>query len=88
MGFDPEALVLSHQTHTTNVRLVTREDRGRGYTKPPGYTDVDGLITDVPGLVLATFYADCVPLFSWIRFTGPSDCLTPAGRGPCTAWER
>ena len=63
MGFDPEALVLSHQTHTTNVRLVTREDRGRGYTKLPGYTDVDGLITDVPGLVLATFYADCVPLF-------------------------
>ena len=27
------------------------------------YTDVDGMITNVPGLVLATFYADCVPLF-------------------------
>ena len=24
---------------------------------------MDGLITDVPGLVLATFYADCVPLY-------------------------
>ena len=63
MGFDPEALVLSCQTHTTNVRLVTKEDRGRGYTRPAGYTDVDGLITNEPGLVLATFYADCVPLF-------------------------
>ena len=27
------------------------------------YRDVDGLITDTPGLVLATFFADCVPLF-------------------------
>ena len=24
---------------------------------------VDGMVTDVPGLILATFYADCVPLF-------------------------
>ena len=24
---------------------------------------MDGLVTDVPGLVLVTFYADCVPLF-------------------------
>ncbi|MDE6960188.1 MAG: peptidoglycan editing factor PgeF [Lachnospiraceae bacterium] len=63
VGFDPKSLVLSQQTHTTNVRLVTEEDRGRGYTKPVGYTDVDGLITNVPGLVLSTFYADCVPLF-------------------------
>ena len=27
------------------------------------YTDVDGLITNVPDLTLATFYADCVPLY-------------------------
>ena len=32
-----------------------------GYTD--GYTDVDGLVTNEPGLCLATFYADCVPLF-------------------------
>lgn len=63
IGFDVDSLVLSQQTHTTNVRLVTEEDRGGGFTKLLGYTDVDGLITDVPGLVLATFYADCVPLF-------------------------
>lgn len=63
MGFDTDSLVLSMQTHTTNVRLVTEEDRGRGYTKPLGWSDVDGLITNVPGLVLSTFYADCVPLF-------------------------
>ena len=63
VGFDPKDLVLSLQTHTTNVRLVTEEDRGKGFTRPRDYKDVDGLITNVSGLVLATFYADCVPLY-------------------------
>ena len=30
---------------------------------PKDYTDVDGLITNEPGIVLSTFYADCVPLY-------------------------
>lgn len=63
MGFSMEDIVTSDQTHTTNVRVVTEEDRGNGITKPRPYADVDGMITNVPGLVLATFYADCVPLF-------------------------
>ena len=32
-------------------------------TTPLDYSDVDGLVTDEPGLCLTTFYADCVPLF-------------------------
>ncbi len=63
MGFDCEGLVLSDQTHTTNIRVVTEEDKGKGFARPKDYTDVDGLVTNVPGLTLATFYADCVPLF-------------------------
>ncbi len=63
MGFSMEDLVTSDQTHTTNVRIVGEADRGNGITKPRPYQDVDGMITDVPGLVLATFYADCVPLY-------------------------
>ena len=55
--------VLSHQTHTTNVRVVTEADKGKGITKERDYEDVDGLITNVPGVVLSTFYADCVPLY-------------------------
>lgn len=55
--------VLSHQTHTTNVRVITEADRGKGITRERDYEDVDGLITNVPGVVLSTFYADCVPLY-------------------------
>lgn len=55
--------VLSHQTHTTNVRTVTRMDAGKGIVRERDYEDVDGLITNVSGVVLVTFYADCVPLY-------------------------
>ncbi|MDD6305520.1 MAG: peptidoglycan editing factor PgeF [Clostridiales bacterium] len=59
----PEQFVFTDQTHTTNVRKVTRTDAGKGLTKERDYKDVDGLITDEPGLVLSTFFADCVPLY-------------------------
>lgn len=63
VGFDWKKVVLSHQTHTTNVRLVTEKDAGKGTVRERDYTDVDGLITNEPGLPLVTFYADCVPLY-------------------------
>lgn len=63
VGFSVEDLVCSDQTHTVNVRKVTGADRGKGIVRERDYTDVDGMITDEPGLVLATFYADCVPLY-------------------------
>ncbi len=60
---DHERIVCSDQTHTTNVRVVTEADAGKGLIYPKDYTDVDGMITNVPGLTLATFFADCVPLY-------------------------
>ena len=63
MGCCPEQTVMSQQTHTVNVRVVTEKDAGKGYLRERDYTDVDGLITNVPGLVLLTTYADCVPLY-------------------------
>lgn len=56
-------IVCSDQTHTTNVRRVDKSCGGYGVIKNRPYTDVDGLVTDEPGLILATFYADCVPLY-------------------------
>lgn len=63
IGVRCEDMVLSQQTHTTNIRLVTEEDRGKGIMKERDYRDVDGLVTDVPGICLVTSYADCVPLY-------------------------
>lgn len=63
LGCKVEDIVCSDQTHTTNLRVVGREDGGKGIVIPKDYKDVDGLLTDEPGMVLATFYADCVPLY-------------------------
>lgn len=56
-------IVCSDQTHTTNVMRVDRSFAGMGVTREKTYKDIDGLITNERGLLLATFYADCVPLF-------------------------
>lgn len=63
IGFIPENIVTSHQTHTTNVRIAGKDDCGKGIYKPRDYEDVDGMITNERGVVLATYFADCVPLY-------------------------
>lgn len=50
-------MVYTQQTHTTNVAVVNESDYGRVLP------ETDGMITNVPGLCLVTFYADCVPLY-------------------------
>lgn len=63
LGCSEDDMVASHQTHTTNIRKVTSADRGKGIVRPRDYEDVDGLMTNERGIVLVTYYADCVPLF-------------------------
>lgn len=63
LGFSPEQIVTSDQTHTVNLRVVGKEHCGSGITRERDFHDVDGMLTNVPGVVLATFYADCVPLY-------------------------
>jgi YfiH family protein len=52
-GFKPETVVRARQAHGAAVALA----------RPGVVEEADGLLTDQPGLTLATFHADCVPLF-------------------------
>ena len=63
IGLNYKDLVFSHQVHKTNIRLVTKEDKGKGIIRDRDYSEIDGLITNTPGIPLVTFYADCVPLY-------------------------
>ena len=63
LGVDMNRMVVTWQTHTTNVRVVSKEDFGKGVICDRDYRDVDGLITNIPGVTLVTFFADCVPLY-------------------------
>ncbi len=62
LGVDYKKCVLSKQTHTTNIRIVTEDDSGKGIIKERDFDDVDGLITNIPGITLVTQFADCVGL--------------------------
>ncbi|MGF0032748.1 peptidoglycan editing factor PgeF [Bariatricus sp. SGI.154] len=57
IGVEVADLTYTHQTHTTNVAVVEEKDRGSRFM------ETDGMVTNVPGICLVTFYADCVPLF-------------------------
>ncbi len=61
-GGKAENCVLSQQTHTANLRVVTKEDIGKGIYRERDYSDIDGLVTNERGIVLVTQYADCTPL--------------------------
>ena len=63
LDIDSQSLVLSAQDHHTNILRVTQEDCGKGIWREKEYESIDGLVTDEPGVALATFYADCVPLY-------------------------
>lgn len=63
IGFDPDHIVGTDQTHTANVRVVSWADAGHGITREKDCHDIDGQITNIPGLPLITYHADCVPLF-------------------------
>lgn len=63
LGFDYDSFVLAHQTHTTNIRVVTEQDIGKGLTKDSDIRDTDALITNLKGVNLTIFGADCVPIF-------------------------
>ncbi len=62
-GFDFHKLVASAQDHHTVVRRVTAKEAGIGIWRKRDMQSVDGLITNAPGVVLVTYYADCVPLY-------------------------
>ncbi|MBQ9561873.1 MAG: peptidoglycan editing factor PgeF [Lachnospiraceae bacterium] len=62
-GFDRRKIVFSDQVHETRILRVSSEDACGEELREKKLSGVDGLVTDEPGLMLATSYADCVPVF-------------------------
>lgn len=60
-GVDMGRMVFSRQVHGAAVRCCTAADAGTGLDRPVPY-EADGLVTDVPGLCLVVFTADCIPV--------------------------
>lgn len=82
-----EDIVCSDQTHTTNLRVVGKADGGKGITREKDYRDVDGLLTDEPGVYLATFLRTACRFILWIPKGAPLRWRIPAGGEPWPAWD-
>jgi YfiH family protein len=64
LGLDAAAFTAAKQVHGDNVCRVTAEQRGRGaVSHDDAIPSTDALITDVPGVPIGVFTADCVPVF-------------------------
>ncbi|WP_231574939.1 peptidoglycan editing factor PgeF [Paenibacillus sp. FSL R7-0273] len=64
LGFSLEDWTCGEQTHGTHIEAVTSAKRGRGSRdRTSAFQSTDGLLTNVPGVLLTSFYADCVPLY-------------------------
>ena len=62
-GMPFEAWTCGEQVHGSHVHVVTEEERGKGrLNREDAIQNTDSLVTDVTGVLLTSFYADCVPL--------------------------
>nr|WP_328805119.1 peptidoglycan editing factor PgeF [Paenibacillus albicereus] len=66
LGWPEQSFVCGEQVHGCAVQAVGAADGGRGLTsRATAVPDTDALMTDEPGVLLVSLYADCVPLYFW-----------------------
>ena len=63
LGFNIEKLVITSQIHGNEIKCISKNDIKPGLLNNRKSAGVDGFVTDVPGVVLATFHADCPAIF-------------------------
>lgn len=79
LDFDPEKYVLTRQTHSDIVRVVTEADCSGFFHRD--YPECDGLVTNTPGVTLMVFTADCTPLLFHDPVTGAVGAAHAGWRG-------
>jgi copper oxidase (laccase) domain-containing protein len=79
VGFDMQKLVLTRQVHGDEIRVVTAEDcHGVDHHQ---YPPCDALVTNIPGVTLAVFTADCTPILLFDPVTGAVGAAHAGWRG-------
>lgn len=79
LAFDINNLVLTRQTHSDIVRVVTKSDAcGLDHH---AYPECDALITNDAGCALVVFTADCTPILLWDSVTGAVGAVHAGWRG-------
>lgn len=64
LGFHFDNWTCADQVHGAEVAVVNKQQIGAGRTRLNDlFAGYDGLVTNLPGVLLTSFYADCVPLY-------------------------
>ncbi len=61
-SIEPAEVFAGYQIHGNNVEIIEHLESGDEYGVGRIFFDTDGMITDLPDVLLYTKYADCVPL--------------------------
>lgn len=83
VGFDPEQLVCTRQTHTNLVRVVSKADHVSLCHRD--YPECDALVTNTPGTALMIYTADCTPILLYDPVTGAVGAAHAGWRGTVSA---
>ena len=83
LGFGIEDLVLTRQTHSDIVRVVTRSDCSGCFQRD--YPECDALVTNDPSVALVVFTADCTPILLHDPITGAVGAAHAGWRGTASA---
>ena len=83
LDFDPKKYVLTRQTHSDIVRVVTDADCAGLCHRD--YPECDALVTATPGIALLVFTADCTPILFHDPVTGAVGAAHAGWRGTAQA---
>jgi YfiH family protein len=79
LSFPFESWTCGEQVHDNHIKIIESSNRGRGReSRDSAFADTDGLITHESDILLASFYADCVPL---LFYSPDSDIIGVAHAG-------
>ena len=63
LGLDTNKIAMTNQIHDNFIKIIKEKDIRSGNLKSHIYDETDGLITDIPGVALVTYHADCPAVF-------------------------
>lgn len=82
LGIPLDWFVFPRQTHSTNIRLVTNDDKGKGvYDRESAIPDTDALITNIRNIFLVVQVADCVPVLLYDPVTHAAAAIHAGWKG-------
>lgn len=84
VGVDVERVVMANQVHGAEVRVVTEADVKPDLLAPTPF-EADALVTDLPGVTLVIFSADCVPILLFDPVTKAVGACHAGWRGTAAA---